>query len=274
MIQLSPLWSWGGRILLGASALLVIVPLLLVVSASFKPPHEIYTGGLLPSAPTLDNYAEVFRTLPFGIYLWNSVGTTFLRVAGQLVIGILAAYAFVRFEFRLKGLLFALVLLALMIPHQLTFLPVYLMISKFNWFDTWLALIIPNLATPFAVFLLRQYLMSFPKELIDAAEMDGAGELRILWSIVLPNLKPAIAALVIILFVDCWNEYFWPLVVTETDRAITAQIGIRRFLDSEQGDRLGPLMAAVVMVSLPAIVLFAFCQRQIVQTLVSSGIKG
>lgn len=274
MIRLSPLWSWSGHFLLGIAALLVIVPMLLVLSASFKPPHEIYSGRLLPLAPTFENYSQVFDGLPFGRYLWNSIGTTVLRVAGQLLIGILAAYAFVRYEFRGKGLLFALVILALMIPHQLTFLPVYLLISKLDWFDTWLALIVPNLATPFAVFLLRQYLMSFPKELIDAAEMDGAGELRILWSVVLPNLKPAIAALVIILFVDCWNEYFWPLVVTETDRSMTAQIGIRRFLDSEQGDRLGPLMAAVVLVSMPALVLFAFCQRQIVQTFVSSGIKG
>lgn len=274
MLNLSRSWLVVGQVTLAVSALSVMVPILLVLFTSLKPPHEIYAGYPWPVSPTFENYVEVFEQLPFGAYLWNSIATTVLRVAGQLVLAVLAAYAFARFSFPGRGPLFMLVLVAMMIPHQLTFLPIYLLINNLGWYDSWTALIVPNLAMPLAVFLLRQHLLAFPRELLDAAAMDGAGELRILLSIVLPNLKPIMAALTIILFVDCWNEYFWPLVVTETEAAMTAQIGVSRFLDEERGDQLGPLMAAMTLVSLPALIVFAFFQRRIVETFVSVGIKG
>lgn len=274
MITLSRPWSIAGQVALAAVALSIIVPLILVVGTSFKPANEIHAGALWPRQFTLQNYVEVFEKLPFGRYLWNSAATTVLRVGGQLAIALFAAYAFARYRFPGRGLLFALVLAAMMIPHQLTFLPVYLMIHDLGWFDTWAGLIVPNLAMPLAVFLLRQHLLAFPRELYDAAAMDGAGELRILWSVVLPNIRPVMAALTVVLFVDCWNEYFWPLVVTETENAMTVQIGVRRFLDAERGDDLGPLMAAVTLVSLPALAVFFVLQRQIIQTFVSVGIKG
>lgn len=274
MLTLSRPWAVTGQILLLLISLSIVAPLLLVVFTSFKPANEIYSGYPWPSSPTLNNYIEVFEKLPFGQYIWNSVATTVLRVVGQLALALLAAYAFARFTFPGRGVLFALVLAAMMIPHQLTFLPIYLLVTNLGWFDTWTALIVPNLAMPLAVFLLRQHLLAFPRELYDAASMDGASELRILWSVLLPNLKPVMAALTIVLFIDCWNEYFWPLVVTETENAMTAQIGVNRFLDAERGDELGPLMAAMTLVSLPALAVFFFFQRQIVQTFVSVGIKG
>jgi ABC-type glycerol-3-phosphate transport system permease component len=274
MLKLSRPLMLAGHIILLVTALSVIAPLMLVLGTSFKPANEIYGGLPWPREFTLQNYYDVFDKLPFGRYLWNSFATTTLRVGGQLLIALLAAYAFARYSFPGRGLLFALVLGAMMIPPQLTFLPIYLLINKLGWFDTWAGLIVPNLAMPLAVFLLRQHLLAFPKELYDAAAMDGANELRILWSVVLPNIKPVMAALTVVLFVDCWNEYFWPLVITETDHAMTVQIGIRRFLDAERGDDLGPLMAAVTLISLPALAVFFACQRQIIQTFVSVGIKG
>jgi len=274
MIMLSRPWIVVGHIAMFVVALSIIGPLLLVVGTSFKPANEIYAGTLWPHAFTLENYFEVFQVLPFGRYLWNSVATSVLQVAGGLVIALLAAYAFARFAFRGRQILFILVLVALMVPKQLIFLPMYLMVNNFGWFDSWAGLIVPNLAMPLAVFLLRQHLLSFPKELYDAAAMDGAGELKILWSIVLPNLRPVMATLVIILFVESWNEYFWPLVVSETDKSITVQIGIRRFLAAESGDQLGPLMAGVTLISLPALGVFLVFQRRIIQTFVSVGIKG
>jgi multiple sugar transport system permease protein/sn-glycerol 3-phosphate transport system permease protein len=263
-----------GQIALIVTALSVLTPLLLVLGTSFKPPNEIYGGAPWPRNFTLQNYYDVFDKLPFGRYLWNSVATTFLRVGGQLTIALLAAYAFARFDFPGRGLLFGLVLGAMMIPPQLTFLPIYLMINGLGWFDTWAGLIVPNLAMPLALFLFRQHLLAFPRELYDAAAMDGASELRILLHVVLPNIRPVFAALTVVLFVDCWNEYFWPLVITETDRSMTVQIGVRRFLDAERGDDLGPLMAAVTLISLPSLAVFFACQRQIIQTFVSVGIKG
>jgi multiple sugar transport system permease protein/sn-glycerol 3-phosphate transport system permease protein len=262
------------HIVLAVLAVSVLMPLFLVVSASFKPPPEIYGGYPWPVSPTTDNYLRVFDKVPFGLYLWNSFATTALRVGGQLVIAFFAAYAFARYEFPGRATIFALILAAMMIPHQMVFLPLYLLISDMGWFDTWTALIVPNLAMPLAVFLLRQHLLSFPRELYDAAAIDGAGDLLTMWHVVLPNVKPVLAALTIVLFVDCWNEYFWPLLVTESPNSMTAQIGIRRFMDAERGDEIGPLMAGVVLVSLPVLIAFVLFQRQIMQTFVSVGIKG
>jgi len=262
------------HIVLAVLAVSVLMPLFLVVSASFKPPPEIYGGYPWPVSPTPDNYLRVFDKVPFGLYLWNSFATTALRVGGQLVIAFFAAYAFARYEFPGRATIFALILAAMMIPHQMVFLPLYLLISDMGWFDTWTALIVPNLAMPLAVFLLRQHLLSFPRELYDAAAIDGAGDLLTMWHVVLPNVKPVLAALTIVLFVDCWNEYFWPLLVTESPNSMTAQIGIRRFMDAERGDEIGPLMAGVVLVSLPVLIAFVLFQRQIMQTFVSVGIKG
>lgn len=274
MLALSRPWAAVAHVTLAILALSVMIPLFLLVFASLKPPAEIYGGMPWPENPTLANYIRVFDKVPFGIYLWNSVATTVIRVGGQLAIAFIAAYAFARYRFPGRGLVFALVLAAMMIPHQLVFLPLYLLIADLGWFDTWTALIVPNLAMPLAVFLLRQHLLGFPAELYDAAAMDGAGDFRTMWSVVLPNVTPVLTALTIVLFVDCWNEYFWPLIVTESPNAMTAQIGIRRFMDAERGDEIGPLMAGVVMVSLPVLIAFLMFQRLIMQTFVSIGIKG
>jgi multiple sugar transport system permease protein/sn-glycerol 3-phosphate transport system permease protein len=267
-------WAAVAHLVLAVLAVSVLMPIFLVISASFKPPPEIYGGYPWPVSPTSENYLKVFDKVPFGLYLWNSFATTALRVGGQLVIAFFAAYAFARYQFRGRAIIFALVLAAMMIPHQMVFLPLYLLISDLGWFDTWTALIVPNLAMPLAVFLLRQHLLSFPRELYDAAAIDGAGDLLTMWHVVLPNVKPVLAALTIVLFVDCWNEYFWPLLVTESANSMTAQIGIRRFMDAERGDEIGPLMAGVVLVSLPVMIAFLLFQRQIMQTFVSVGIKG
>jgi ABC-type glycerol-3-phosphate transport system permease component len=274
VMTLSGPWAAVAHVVLAVLAVSVLMPIFLVISASFKPPPEIYGGYPWPVSPTSENYLKVFDKVPFGLYLWNSFATTALRVGGQLVIAFFAAYAFARYQFRGRAIIFALVLAAMMIPHQMVFLPLYLLISDLGWFDTWTALIVPNLAMPLAVFLLRQHLLSFPRELYDAAAIDGAGDLLAMWHVVLPNVKPVLAALTIVLFVDCWNEYFWPLLVTESANSMTAQIGIRRFMDAERGDEIGPLMAGVVLVSLPVMIAFLLFQRQIMQTFVSVGIKG
>jgi multiple sugar transport system permease protein/sn-glycerol 3-phosphate transport system permease protein len=161
----------------------------------------------------------------------------------------------------------------MMIPHQLVMIPIYIMIAELDWFDTWAALIIPNLAMPFAVFLLRQHMMSFPKDLLDAAEMDGAGPFTALWRVMLPNLGPALAALTIVLSIDCWNEYFWPLLVTDSPGSRTVQIGIRQFLE-ENFEDFGALMAGVTVASVPVLAVFFVLQRRIMETFVASGLKG
>lgn len=272
IVAFGPAFRIAGHLLLGLLCIVTLLPMLLVVGTAFKPVDEIYSISPWPVRPTLENFARIFEGA-FATYLWNSFGTTVLRVTGQIIIAILAAYAFARWEFWGRDVLFACVLGALMVPHTLTMIPIYLMIAELGWFDTWTALIVPNLAFPFGVFLLRQHILSFPKELLEAAAVDGAGPFKALWSIVIPNLGPAIAGLVIVAVIETWNEYFWPLLVTDSDRMRTIQLGIRRFLESDGGENYGPLMAGVTVASLPVLILFFILQRRVMQTFVSSGIK-
>jgi ABC-type glycerol-3-phosphate transport system permease component len=272
ILKLGPGLRLLGHAVTIALCLVIILPMLLVVGTAFKPAGEIYSINPWPVQPTLENFARVFDA-SFGVYLWNSLGTTIIRVSGQIVLAVFAAYGLTRWEFAGRNAVFALVLGALMVPHMLTMIPIYLMISKLGWFDSWTALIIPNLAFPFGVFLLRQHMLSFPKDLLEAAAIDGAGPFKVLWSIVVPNLWPALAALVIVGFVETWNEYFWPLLVTDSDHARTIQLGIRRFLESDGGESYGPLMAGVTLASLPVLALFFVLQRRVMDTFVSSGLK-
>lgn len=266
-------WRVAGHIFCLALCLSVIAPLALALGTAFKPANEIYDLTPWPRNPTFENFVKLVEETEFVLYLWNSLATTFLRVLGQLAIAVLAAYAFARWRFTGSTFVFALTLGAMMIPHQLVMIPIYIMIAELDWFDTWAALIIPNLAMPFAVFLLRQHMMSFPKDLLDAAEMDGAGPFTALWRVMLPNLGPALAALTIVLSIDCWNEYFWPLLVTDSPGSRTVQIGIRQFLE-ENFEDFGALMAGVTVASVPVLAVFFVLQRRIMETFVASGLKG
>ena len=266
-------WRVAGHLVCLALCLSVVAPLVLVLGTAFKPANEIYDLTPWPRSPTFANFVTLMGETEFVRYMWNSLATTFLRVLGQLAIAVLAAYAFARWRFTGSTLVFALTLGAMMIPHQLVMIPIYIMIADLGWFDTWAALIIPNLAMPFAVFLLRQHMMAFPKDLLDAAEMDGAGALTALWRVMLPNLGPALAALTIVLSIDCWNEYFWPLLVSDSPASRTVQIGIRQFLE-ENFEDFGALMAGVTVASVPVLAVFFLLQRRIMETFVASGLKG
>ena len=273
MLQLSASLRIAGRAVVVLLAALMLAPMLLTALAAFKPPAEIFDVTPWPVAPTLANFERLFAASSFAIALSTSVATTALRVAGQVTLAVLAAYAFARFDFRGRDALFVLVLGGMMVPHALTMIPIYLMIAQLGWFDTWAALIVPNLAFPFGVFLLRQHIMSFPRELIDAATVDGCGPLRALVLVILPNLRPALAGLTIVAAIECWNEYLWPLLVTDSERSRTIQVMLRRFLDAEGLDGVGPLMAGVTLASLPALALFLVLQRRVLETFVASGIR-
>ncbi len=276
-MELHRSWRVVGHCVLLLLSIAILVPMALVVFTAFKPHNEIFSALPWPEHPVLDNFVALFRDMPFATYLWNTTATTVIRVSGQLLLAILTAYAFARWRFPGSNTAFVLVLGAMIIPHQLTMIPIYIMMGQLNWFDTWEALIIPNLAMPFGAygaFLLRQHFLAFPRELYDAAEMDGAGHWRTLWLIVVPNLRPALSALIVVFFIESWNEYFWPLLVTDSAHSRTIQVGIRQFLNEQQADAYGPLMAGMTLVSLPALALFFALQRRVMDTFVTSGIKG
>ncbi len=262
-MELSRGWTTVGHSLCLLLSLSVMIPMILVLGTSFKPNSEVYSATPWPMSPTIANYMTILTDSEYLKFFLNSIINSVLRVSGQLAICILTAYAFARFRFPGRDYLFFIVLGAMMIPPQLTVIPNYILIANLGWFDTFRGLVIPVLAMPFGVFLLRQHMMAYPQELYDAAEIDGAGHWRALWLVVIPNLRPALAALTIILFIDSWNDYFWPLIVTETSATQTIQIGLRRFLQEELGDQYNILMAAVSLASLPALAVFFIFQRQV-----------
>jgi ABC-type glycerol-3-phosphate transport system permease component len=271
MIRLSITNRAVGHTLTIALCVVILAPLLLTLSIGLKPPEEIYSAVPWPSRPTLRNFADILAG-PFPVYLWNSTGTTLIRVAGQTILAILAAYGLARWRFPGQDLVFALVLAALMVSHILTMLPIYILLARLGWLDTWAAIIVPNLAFPFGVFLMRQHMLAFPRALINAAVVDGAGSWRILWGVMAPNLAPAIAGVAIVAFIESWNEYFWPLLVTNSDAMATLQIGLHRAADAEN-IQYGPLMAGVALVSLPALLVFFLLQRLVMSTFLSAGAR-
>ena len=234
----------------------------------------MYSPAPWPLNPTLENFERLFDQLPFALQLFNSSVNAIIRVLGQVFTSVLAAYAFARWRFPGRDILFFAVIGAMMVPHQLTMVPIYLLIVNLGWYDTLAALIVPNLVAPFGIFLLRQHFLSLPRELFDAAAVDGASSLQTLWHVSLPLLKPAIGALAIVFFIESWNEYFWPLLVTETARSATVQMGLRQYIDLESSSDFGPLMAGMLIATLPVLAVFFFFQRQVFETFAQTGLKG
>lgn len=272
-MQFSRPWRVVAHLILLVLALAVLMPMAVVVGTAFKPQAEIFQLTPWPKNPTLANFQAIFRETSFLLYLGNSVGTTVLRVLGQIVIATMTAYAFARWEFLGREALFAIILGAMMIPHLLTIVPTYILMSDLGWIDTWQGLIVPNLATPFGAFLLRQHFKAFPRALFEAAELDGAGAWQILWRIVVPMMGAALSALAIVLFIETWNEYFWPLLIATSPQSRTVQVGLRAFLEEEYTN-YGALMAGVTLASLPAFGLFLLLQRRVMQAFASAGLKG
>lgn len=208
--------------------LLTIFPFLWMISTAFKIPSEVFTRDirLIPLHPTLQNIPNAFELFPVKNWIWNSFGIAVLTTLGKLAISLPAAFAFARLRFRGRGLLFALVLATLIVPSIVTVVPNYIFVSNRDWMNSWTGVIVPSLPfTAFYVFLLRQNIMLLPQDLIDAARIDGASTVKILWQIVIPNIKPAIAVVTILSFLGAWNQYLWPLLILNDYRRNTQDDG-------------------------------------------------
>lgn len=224
---------------------------------------------------TLENYVTAWTSQPFGRYFLNSVIQTGIIVVFQVFFSILAAFAFSVLEFPGRDAMFYLILGSLMVPFQLTFIPNFILVSNLGLANTYAGLTIPFLASAFGVFLLRQFFMGIPKELYEAALIDGASSWLYLWRIVVPLSKGAISAFAIFAFLSAWSQYLWPLVITNEVDMRTIQIGIRFFLfDQERGADWGGIMAAAVIALLPTLAIFLVAQRQLVRGIAMTGLKG
>ncbi len=271
--SVQPLVSHGVLILL---CLLTIFPMLWAVLTSLKPANEIFTLDLITAHASLDNYAQVSSAIPFARMIVNTLVVATLMTGLTLALSVCAAYALMRWDFPGKSVIYLAFAVSLLIPFQITMIPNYLLIARLGWLNSLQGLIIPQLGSTIGVglgvFILLQHFLGFPKALLDAAAIDGAGPVRTLWSVLLPNVRPALAAVAILVFLQAWNEYFWPLLVTKKLDNTMIQVGLQLFLQAE-GNAWGPLMAAATMSALPVFVLYFLAQRQIMDAFLRSGLR-
>lgn len=271
---------WVSRMGLNLAAVVVLVPLVYMLGISLKPPGQTFERIFLPidTAVTLQNYRDVLQTVPIFHYLWNSILFSFGVAMGQLILALPAAYAFSYYEFRLKKTLLAAVIISLMVPFVVTYVPNYLLLARYKLLNTVPGLILPMLGISlgFAIFLLRQHFMSFPKEILEAAMIDGAGSRQILTRVVAPANISAISALFIYILINTWNQFIWPLIVVGgRQEAYTLTVGVQMyFINPEAGNRWGAIMAASVLAALPTVVIYLFMHKSILQTFSEGAIKG
>jgi sn-glycerol 3-phosphate transport system permease protein len=268
----------GGYAAMAVAVLIIGLPLAWLLSAAFKENREIYTfpSTWIPTDPTIQNFARAWNAAPFGQYYWNSVVVTTLGTLGKLVTGTLTAYALVYIQVpeRLKTICFVLVLGALMVPPQVTVVPNFLLMADLNLVNTMQALVIPTIPTAVGTFLLRQAFMGLPREIIEAARIDGASHLRMMWSVLLPLAKPVLVTFTLLASEGIWNEFLWPLVVTNSAMMRTLPIGVFFLLDQEGNTQWGVVMAGTLFVMLPIIALFLWAQRHIVEGIAAGAVKG
>ncbi|GAB4241530.1 MAG: carbohydrate ABC transporter permease [Stanieria sp.] len=259
-----------------AIAVIMLFPLLWLVGTSFKSPTEdifSFPPQLLPRQPTLKNFLSVWQTYPFGTYLINSAIVAGLTVGLNLLFCSLAAYPLARLNFRGKKLIFALVIATIMIPFQIVMIPLYILVVNLGLRNTYLGVIFPSLASAFGIFLLRQAFQGVPKELEEAARIDGCSELGIWWHIMLPAIRPALVTLAIFVFIGSWSDFLWPLVVLDRPEYYTLPIGVANLAGTFSLD--WRLIAAGSVISItPILLLFLLVQRYIIPTDIGSGVKG
>ncbi len=262
-------------ILLALMALIVAAPFFYAFATSLKTNYEALGAplALLPQRPQLDNYIEPFRTTPLARQFVNSVvvaaGVTVLNIATCTMAG----YSFSKFRYTGRDVLFLAVLATLMMPIQVILVPLYSVVLALGWLNTYWGLIIPAGTSAFGVFLLRQYFQTVPSELMEAARIDGAGELRIFLRIVLPLVRPALSALVIFIFINNWNSLLWPILVTTNEEMYTLPLGIASF-QSTYSTNFPELAAVSLATTAPVLIVFLLLQRQFIQGMVLSGVKG
>lgn len=264
-------WQTVCYLLMILISVATVVPFLFMASTSFTKSFTMmsYPPTLIPKNPSLDNYYEILFTFQEGLFprwFMNTLFTTACITGGSLVLNTLSGYIFAKKEFYGKNFVFSLLLSTLMIPGAVTLIPAFLMINKLGLFNTYWALIIPGLASPFGIFMMRQFISSLPSELIEVSKIDGASELRIFWSIIIPLSLPAMAALGIFTVINAWNAFLWPLVVLRANTMRTLVVGLAT-VQSEFNINYGLVMAGSVLTVLPMLILYILFQPYFVEGL-------
>lgn len=268
------------RLVLAALVWLVVavmgLPLYWVATGALKTNREIYTFPpvWIPRDPQWSNFLAAWEAVPFGRFFLNSLVTTAGAVTIELLFALLSAYALVFLDARGKGFVFAVTVAALLVPQTVTLLPNYLTIARLGWINTYQGLIVPVAAVAFGVFLFRQHFLTLPRELVDAARLDGCGHLGLLRHVVVPLSQPVIVTFLVIYLVSHWNDFLWPLVATNRLEWRTVPIGVAYLYDVEGVQNWGPILAGTVMALLPMLVVYVLAQRWIVKGIGGGALKG
>lgn len=261
---------------LGFIVLLIGIPIYWMISGSLKGMSEVYRvpPTWIPNDPTVSNFSRAWNSAPFGRYYINTIITTVFGSGFEIFFAVTSAYAFVFLRFPKKEWLFIVLLAALMVPNQVTILPNYLTVAALGWINTYQGIIVPGASVAYGTFLLRQYYRTLPLEVMDAAKVDGASHLRTLASIVVPLAKPAIISFGLLSVVAKWNDFLWPLLVTNTKNMRVLPIGIYWLMVEEGTIEWGVVMAGALFVVLPVVFVFLYAQRYIVDGIAAGAVKG
>jgi multiple sugar transport system permease protein len=258
---------------LGLGALVTTFPFLWMLAASIKPQREStdFPPTILPMEPTFEFYEVLFTELDFGRYLLNTLAVVAIGMVG-LILMAMAGYAFAKFEFRGKRWMFFLVLATMMVPIQVTMIPTYLILNQMKLTNTLLGIALPTLVSGFSIFLFRQFMSTIPTEMLEAARLDGAGEWRTFWQIVLPMSKPILAVQVVLTFIAGWNSFLWPLIIASDQKLYTLSVGLS-LLNQQLAVNPSLQMAAASVMVIPILLVFIIFQRFVIQGFALSGLK-
>ncbi|OJX43830.1 MAG: hypothetical protein BGO78_02380 [Chloroflexi bacterium 44-23] len=261
-------------LILIVTSITMVIPFYWAVSTSLKFEQFVFTNPpqWFPTPATLQNYVSVFTKVNFDKYFFNSVFVTVTITLGHVFFDTLAAYAFAKLKFPGRDKIFFFLLFGLMIPFQVNLIPLYRIMATLGWNDSYLALIIPNLTSIFGIFLMRQFLLTIPNDLLDAGRIDGCGEFGVFWRVVAPLALPGIATLIILTFMGAWNDFLWPRIVLNSESLFTLPVGLAQ-LQARNTSNVAQIMAGTVLAALPMIIVFLFMQRQFIEGMTAGAIK-
>ena len=261
-------------VLLGG-ALTFIYPFLWMVLGTIKPEIEITSLQLLPSRVTFDSYKAVFSKIPIGRAFFNSLLVASLVTSSVLVFSSLTGYALSRLTFKGRELIFSLVLFTMMLPFQITLIPMYLLMVKFQWVNTYQALVVPGMVSAFGILIFRQAFKSIPGDLIDSARLDGCSDIEILFRIIWPLSKPALITVGLITFINTWNDVLWPIIVIRDQKMMTMPQMVTLFAVGGQAEaQMGNILAAATLLAIPIVIAYLLFQRYFIESMATSGLKG
>lgn len=265
---------WWLHVILIVGSITTMMPFILMLSTSLKAPAEVMTPTpvFLPQAWRWENYLDAFSQIPFLRFYWNTLFVTVSRVAGQLLFASMAAFAFARLRFPGRDILFLAIIAVMMVPSQVTLVPNYIILKNLGWIDTYTGLIVPSLFTAFGTFLLRQFFMTIPKDLEDAAKVDGCNPLQFYYKIALRLAGPSLGALGLLVTLWSWNEFLWPLIITSSTNMQMLSVGMAYF-QGQYITNYTVMMAAATLASLPLFIIFFLTQKTLIEGITMSGLK-